>query len=77
MKHWREFLGGLAALALIYPVVLYCGQQHLYLFPDRGYVSPRDKGLPQFEEKPFTAADGLKIMGWYAKGDADKPALLR
>lgn len=76
MKYWREFLGTLAGLALIYPIVLYCGQQHLYLFPDKGYVSPADKGLPQFVEKPFKAADGLTVMGWYAKGDADKPALL-
>lgn len=76
MKYRRRILGILAVLALIYPLVLYCGQKHLYLFPDKGYVSPTDKGLPQFEEKAFKAADGLEIMGWYAKGDAEKPAIL-
>lgn len=76
MKYWRQFLGTLAGLALVYPLVLYCGQQHLYLFPDKLYISPAQKGLPQFEENPFTTPDGLKIMGWYSKGDADKPALL-
>ena len=77
MRYWRQFLGTLAALALIYPAVLYCGQKHLYLFPDRGYVSPAAVGLGDiFEEKVFTATDGLKIMGWYAKGETDKPAIL-
>ncbi len=76
MKFRQKCMAFLAAAALSYPIVLYCGQQHLYLFPDKGYVSPAEKGLPQFIEKPFTATDGLKIMGWYAKGDADKPALL-
>ncbi len=76
MRYWRNVLGGLAVLALIYPLVLYCGQKHLYLFPDLGYISPTECGMTQFEEKPFTAADGMRIMSWYAKGDDDKPALL-
>lgn len=76
MRYWRQFLGTLAGLALIYPMVLYCGQKHLYLFPDKRYISPIENGMPQFVEKPFTATDGIQIMGWYAKGDAEKPALL-
>lgn len=76
MNGWRHFLGTLATLALIYPFVLYCGQKHLYLFPDMGYVSPQDMGETVFEEKPFLAVDGMRIMGWYAKGNSDKPAIL-
>lgn len=76
MKYWRQILGTLATFALIYPVVLYCGQKHLYLFPDRVYISPGAKGLSEFTEKPFMSADGLKIMGWYAKGRKEKPAIL-
>ncbi|MCM1324687.1 MAG: lysophospholipase [Acetobacter sp.] len=76
MKYWRQFLGTLAALALIYPLVLYCGQKHLYLFPDKGYISPAEKNMPEFIEKPFITADGMRIMGWYAKGEDDKPAVL-
>lgn len=76
MKYWRQLLGTLATFALIYPLVLYCGQKHLYLFPDVFYTSPASKGMPEFVEKPFITADGLKIMGWYAKGNEDKPAIL-
>ncbi len=76
MRYWRQLLGTLATFALIYPAVLYCGQKHLYLFPDMAYVSPLAKGIPEFEEKPFITPDGMKIMGWYVKGDSDKPAIL-
>ncbi len=76
MKYWRNILGGLAVSALIYPVVLYCGQKHLYLFPDKGYVSPESCDMQMFREMPFASFDGMRIMGWYVKGDDDKPALL-
>lgn len=76
MKHWRNIFGGLAIFALAYPLVLYCGQKHLYLFPDKGYISPEACGMNGFQEAPFASYDGMRIMSWYAKGDDDKPALL-
>ncbi len=61
---------------LVYTVCLYVVQDRLIFFPDEDYVGPALAGTPEFEEYPLVTADGRMIMGWYAKGDADKPAIL-
>ena len=51
-------------------------QDYLIFYPDRFYAGPSSAGAPAFEERPLVTADGHLIMAWYAKGDADKPAIL-
>lgn len=63
-------------LVLVYAVCLYAVQDRLIFFPDRDYAGPSAAGTPEFEEYPLVTADGQMIMGWYAKGKADKPAIL-
>ncbi len=65
-----------AAFVVVYLVCLYAVQDYLIFYPDRFYAGPSSAGAPAFEERPLVTADGHLIMAWYAKGDADKPAIL-
>lgn len=66
----------LPILALCYIVVLYFGQQHLYLFPDKLHIAPHAKNILFFKEIYFPAADGTMIRSWYATGNPQKPAII-
>ena len=60
----------------IYLTCLYAIQDYLIFYPDRDYVGPDMAGVSEFEERPLVTADGHLIMGWYARGDKDKPLIL-
>jgi fermentation-respiration switch protein FrsA (DUF1100 family) len=50
-------------------------QRYVY-FPDRVLLAtPAAVGLP-FEEARFTAADGVRLHGWYLPGEAGRPLVL-
>ena len=76
----RQKTGKVAAAIVsgcaLYIFLLYLLQNCFIIFPDSSYISPQQAGIPRFQEKPFTADDGTKIMCWYAKGNPDKPAIL-
>ena len=76
----RQKTGKVAAAIVsgcaLYIFLLYLLLNCFIIFPDSSYISPQQAGIPRFQEKPFTADDGTKIMCWYAKGNPDKPAIL-
>jgi fermentation-respiration switch protein FrsA (DUF1100 family) len=51
-------------------------KHHFIFFPDRQLVAtPAAAGLA-YEEVWFTAADGVKLHGWYVPGEPGRPLLL-
>lgn len=59
----------------IYAAVLYMIQDKLLYYPDHFYEPP-EGNLSVFREVSFKAEDGSNIFGWYAQGEAAKPAIL-
>ena len=45
--------------------VVYVAQRSLMYFPDTAHVLPAAAGLPEAEEVPLTAADGVRIAAWH------------
>jgi fermentation-respiration switch protein FrsA (DUF1100 family) len=61
-----------AALA----ATLYFAQRSLMYFPDTAHTLPAAAGLPEAEEVPLTAADGVHIAAWHVPPGAGKPVIL-
>jgi uncharacterized protein len=61
-----------AALA----TTIYFAQRSLMYFPDTAHVLPAAAGLPEAEEVPLTAADGVRIAAWHVAPGAGKPVIL-
>jgi uncharacterized protein len=61
-----------AALA----ATLYFAQRSLMYFPDTVHTLPAAAGLPEAEEVPLTAADGVHIAAWHVPPGAGKPVIL-
>ena len=61
-----------AALA----VTIYFAQRSLMYFPDTVHVLPAAAGLPEAEEVPLTAADGVRIAAWHVPPHDGKPVIL-
>jgi uncharacterized protein len=61
--------GGLAGL-------LYLTQRSLMYFPEKIHTTPVQAGLPQAEEVPLTASDGVHITAWYVPPQGDKPVIV-
>jgi uncharacterized protein len=76
----RRLLIGIAIAALCVYVgiasVLYAKQRSLMYFPDTAHVTPAQAGLPQAEEVPLTAADGVGSTAWHVAPQGDKPVIL-
>src|SRR5262249_31421178 len=65
-------LGLYAALA----TTIYLTQRSLMYFPDTVHVLPAAAGLPEAEEVPLTASDGVRIAAWHVPPRDDKPVIL-
>jgi uncharacterized protein len=61
-----------AALA----TVMYLSQRSLMYFPDTAHVAPAQAGLPEAEEVPLSAADGVRIAVWHVPPRDGKPVVL-
>ena len=57
-------------------VVLYATQRSLMYFPETVHTTPTQAGLPQAEEVPLVAADGVHISAWHVPAKDNKPVIL-
>jgi fermentation-respiration switch protein FrsA (DUF1100 family) len=73
-------LGWTAAIALcLYAglaITIYLAQRSLMYFPDTAHVVPAAAGLPEAEEVPLTAADGVRIAAWHVPPRDGKPVIV-
>ncbi len=56
--------------------VLYLTQRSLMYFPDTVHTTPAQAGLPEAEEVPLVAADGVRITAWHVVPKDQKPVIL-
>jgi fermentation-respiration switch protein FrsA (DUF1100 family) len=56
--------------------MVYVAQRSLMYFPDTAHVLPAAAGLPEAEEVPLTAADGVRIAAWHVPPRDGKPVIL-
>ena len=56
--------------------VLYVTQRSLMYFPETTHTTPAQAGLPEAEEVPLIAADGLRITAWHVAPKDQKPVIL-
>ena len=49
------------SLYAVLATVTYMAQRSLMYFPDTAHVVPAEAGLPEAEEVPLTAADGVRV----------------
>jgi fermentation-respiration switch protein FrsA (DUF1100 family) len=56
--------------------VLYVAQRSLMYFPDTAHVVPAEAGLPEAEEVPLTAADGVHVTAWHVPPRDAKPVIV-
>src|SRR5215831_13795158 len=73
-------LGWTAVIALCLYIalaaVVYVAQRSLMYFPDTVHLLPAAAGLPEAEEVPLTAADGVRIAAWHVPPRDGKPVIL-
>jgi uncharacterized protein len=56
--------------------VLYVTQRSLMYFPNTNHITPEQAGLPEAQEIPLTASDGVHISAWYVKPKDYKPVIV-
>jgi uncharacterized protein len=56
--------------------VLYATQRSLMYFPETVHTTPAQAGLPEAEEVPLVAADGVHITAWHVAPKDQKPVIL-
>src|SRR5262249_28958361 len=56
--------------------VVYVAQRSLMYFPDTAHVLPAAAGLPEAEEVPLTAGDGVRIAAWHVPPREGKTVIL-
>jgi hypothetical protein len=56
--------------------VIYVAQRSLMYFPDTAHVVPAEAGLPEAEEVPLTAADGVHVTAWHVPPRDAKPVIV-
>lgn len=56
--------------------VLYLTQRSLMYFPETIHITPAQAGLPEAEEVPLTASDGVRITAWYVAPQEGKPVIV-
>ena len=56
--------------------VIYVAQRSLMYFPDTAHVVPAEAGLPEAEEVPLTAADGVRVAAWHVPPRDAKPVIV-
>jgi fermentation-respiration switch protein FrsA (DUF1100 family) len=55
---------------------LYLTQRSLMYFPETVATTPAQAGLPEAEDVPLTASDGVHISAWYVAPQDDKPVIV-
>src|SRR5690349_21098139 len=55
---------------------IYFAQRSLMYFPDTAHVVPAAAGLPEAEEVPLIASDGVHIAAWHVPPRDGKPVIL-
>jgi len=56
--------------------VLYLKQRSLMYFPETIHTAPAQAGLPEAEELPLTASDGVHVTAWYVAPQDGKPVIV-
>jgi len=67
---------GLIGAYLVICVAAYLGNRMFMYFPDPARIPPAAAGLDRVEEIEFAAADGTKLVAWYATAKDGKPTIL-
>jgi hypothetical protein len=71
-----NFLLWLAAVYLAICAMAYFGNRLFMYFPDPARIPPAEVGLEGVDEIELAAADGTKLIAWYAPAKDGKPTLL-
>jgi fermentation-respiration switch protein FrsA (DUF1100 family) len=71
---WTAVIG--LAFYAVLATVLYVAQRSLMYFPDTAHVVPAEAGLPEAEEVPLTAADGVHVTAWHVPPRDAKPVIV-
>jgi uncharacterized protein len=71
---WTAVIAVCSYVALA--TAIYLAQRSLMYFPDTAHVLPGAAGLPEAEEVPLTAADGVRIAAWHVPPRDNKPVIL-
>jgi uncharacterized protein len=73
-------LGWIAAIALALYIaaaaIMYFAQRSLMYFPETIHTTPAAAGLPEAQEVPLTAADGVPIIVWHVPPQGGKPVII-
>src|SRR5580704_15523317 len=73
-------LGWIAVIALVvyvgFAAIVYLAQRSLMYFPDTVHIAPAAAGLPEAEEVPLKASDGVASMVWHVAPRDGKPVIL-
>jgi uncharacterized protein len=56
--------------------LVYVSQRSLMYFPETLHTMPAQAGLPEAEEVPLTASDGVRITAWYVAPQDNKPVIV-
>jgi len=80
-RRWglRVLMAVAAVLICLYlgiAAILYVAQRSMMYFPETVHTTPAQAGLPEAQEVSLTAADGVRIIAWYAPPRDDKPMIL-
>jgi uncharacterized protein len=67
---------GALCLYVAVACVLYLTQRSPMYFPETVHTTPAQAGLPEAEEVPLTAADGVHITAWSVAPQDDKPVIV-
>jgi fermentation-respiration switch protein FrsA (DUF1100 family) len=71
---WTAVIG--FSFYAVLATVTYVAQRSLMYFPDTARVVPAEAGLPEAEEVPLTAADGVRVAAWHVPPRDDKPVIV-
>ncbi|MGB3743704.1 MAG: alpha/beta hydrolase [Xanthobacteraceae bacterium] len=71
---WTAVIG--FSFYAVLATVIYVAQRSLMYFPDTARVVPAEAGLPEAEEVPLTAADGVRVAAWHVPPRDDKPVIV-
>jgi uncharacterized protein len=66
----------LIAAYLVICTAAYFGHRMFMYFPDPARIPPEAAGLEGVQEIEFAAADGTKLVSWYAPAQEGKPTIL-
>ena len=73
-------LGWIAVIALVvyvgFAAIVYLAQRSLMYFPDTVHIAPAAAGLPEAEEVPLKASDGVASVVWHVAPRDGKPVIL-